>query len=82
VVARQIGAAALADSCRVCPEATVCGAGHYVHRYRAGSGFRNPSVYCPDLLRFIGHVRTRITADIGRRIDEYPRHPPAGPSGG
>jgi uncharacterized protein len=63
IVARQIGTAALADECRACPLRRVCGGGHYAHRYRPGSGFRNPSVYCADLRLFIEHVRGRVDAD-------------------
>ncbi|MEU6349554.1 FxsB family cyclophane-forming radical SAM/SPASM peptide maturase [Streptomyces sp. NPDC047072] len=63
VVARQAGAAALADQCRACPLLETCGGGHYVHRYRAGHGFRNPSVYCADLQRFIRHVARRLAED-------------------
>ncbi|MFJ3302947.1 FxsB family cyclophane-forming radical SAM/SPASM peptide maturase [Streptomyces sp. NPDC086549] len=63
VAARQAGAAALADRCRACPLLHVCGGGHYAHRYRAGHGFRNPSVYCADLERFIRHVAGRLAAD-------------------
>ncbi|MEV5413734.1 FxsB family cyclophane-forming radical SAM/SPASM peptide maturase [Thermopolyspora sp. NPDC052614] len=64
VVARQLGWAALADECRACRFARVCGAGLYAHRYRPGSGHRNPSVYCPDLYRLIEHVQTRIRRDL------------------
>jgi uncharacterized protein len=64
IVARQIGLAALADDCRRCPVRTVCGGGHYAHRYRPGSGFRNPSVYCADLLMLIRHVNGRVRADL------------------
>ncbi|WP_262055713.1 FxsB family cyclophane-forming radical SAM/SPASM peptide maturase [Streptomyces sp. STR69] len=60
VVARQAGAAALGAECRVCPLLEVCGGGHYAHRYRAGYGFANPSVYCVDLQRFIRHVAGRV----------------------
>ncbi|MFI0487504.1 FxsB family cyclophane-forming radical SAM/SPASM peptide maturase [Actinomadura sp. 9N215] len=71
VVARQIGVAALADDCRSCPVRDVCGGGYYPHRYRAGTGFLNPSVYCPDLLKLITHVQDRVRADllahVGRR---------------
>ncbi|WTN43334.1 FxsB family radical SAM/SPASM domain protein [Streptomyces sp. NBC_00631] len=63
VAARQAGRSALADACRACPLLTVCGGGHYAHRYRAGHGFRNPSVYCADLERFIRHVAGRLAAD-------------------
>ncbi|HEU4421046.1 MAG TPA: FxsB family cyclophane-forming radical SAM/SPASM peptide maturase, partial [Pilimelia sp.] len=57
VVARQIGRHALCDTCLACPIHRVCGAGHYAHRYRAGEGFHNPSVYCADLRRLITHVQ-------------------------
>ena len=30
----------------------------------SGAGFRNPSVYCADLLRLITHVRDRVIADV------------------
>ncbi|MFI5794683.1 FxsB family cyclophane-forming radical SAM/SPASM peptide maturase [Streptomyces sp. NPDC051677] len=62
VAARQAGAAALSDQCRACPLLTVCGGGQYAHRYRAGHGFRNPSVYCADLQRLIRHVAARLAA--------------------
>ncbi|MDI6098869.1 FxsB family radical SAM/SPASM domain protein [Actinoplanes sp. NEAU-A12] len=64
IVARQIGVSALSEICRKCPVNNVCGGGHYAHRYRAGSGFRNPSVYCVALQRFIGHVRRRVASGL------------------
>jgi uncharacterized protein len=67
VVARQIGVRGLADACRSCPVHSICGGGHYAHRYRAGAGFRNPSVYCADLLRLIRHVSGRVAADLTRQ---------------
>jgi uncharacterized protein len=63
-VARQLGADALSDQCRACPVMDICGGGLYPHRYREGSGFRNPSVYCADLLRLITHVRERVASDL------------------
>ncbi|MEO3765047.1 FxsB family cyclophane-forming radical SAM/SPASM peptide maturase [Streptomyces sp. B8F3] len=56
VTARHAGPDALAEECRRCTLVDTCGGGHYVHRYRAGNGFRNPSVYCADLQRIIRHV--------------------------
>jgi len=55
--ARQAGIAGLADTCRRCPVVTSCGGGLFAHRYRTGSGFQNPSVYCADLEKIITHVR-------------------------
>jgi len=64
IAARQIGARALAPQCRECPVHRVCGGGHYVHRYRSGSGFLNPSVYCNDLYRLVGHIHGVLAADV------------------
>lgn len=64
VIARQIGIEALSDTCRACPLHNVCGGGHYVHRYREGTGFRNPSIYCADLVKLIRHIESSIRADI------------------
>jgi uncharacterized protein len=68
IVARQIGAAALCDGCLQCSVHQVCGAGHYAHRFRAGAGFRNPSVYCGDLRLLIRHIQHRVTADVARKL--------------
>jgi uncharacterized protein len=67
VAARQIGQGALSAKCRACPVRRVCGGGLYAHRYRAGTGFANPSVYCPDLMALIGHIRDRMEADMDSR---------------
>ncbi len=53
IAARQGGLMGLCATCRACPVGHVCGGGLYAHRYRPGSGFDNPSVYCPDLKTFI-----------------------------
>ncbi len=68
VAARQLGHRALGAECRECRIRRVCGGGLYAHRYRPGSGFANPSVYCPDLMRLIGHIRETVTADIAARL--------------
>jgi len=68
VVARQIGLRALSDTCRQCPVHTVCGGGHYAHRYRSGDGFRNPSVYCADMVRLIRYVSDRVGRDLRARL--------------
>lgn len=64
MAARQIGFRALSTQCRACSIHRVCGGGMYSHRYREGTGFANPSVYCPDLMALISHIRTRIHADL------------------
>ena len=65
-MARQIGKAALAETCQRCDLVTVCGGGYYPHRYRQGAGFRNPSVYCGDLTALITHIATRVRNDVHR----------------
>ncbi len=60
IAARQLGIYGLADICLSCDVHRVCGGGLYPHRYRAGVGFMNPSVYCSDLYRLIGHIRQRL----------------------
>jgi uncharacterized protein len=64
VRARQAGVAALASMCQKCALVQVCGGGNYVHRYRAGDGFRQPSVYCRDLQRLIHHIASRVRSDL------------------
>ncbi len=71
VMARQIGAMALSTECRSCRIRQVCGGGLYPHRYRSGSGFANPSVYCPDLFRLITHIRQAMAAGIAARLARW-----------
>lgn len=56
IAAREQGIDGLCQTCRDCPVVSSCGGGLYTHRYRDGSGFGNPSVYCPDLLTLISHI--------------------------
>ncbi|MGH3244096.1 MAG: FxsB family cyclophane-forming radical SAM/SPASM peptide maturase [Spirillospora sp.] len=63
---RQLGVEGLSQRCRDCRWAKVCGGGLYAHRYRPGTGFLNPSVYCPDLLRLIDGVHRRLVSDLPR----------------
>ncbi|WP_233359004.1 FxsB family cyclophane-forming radical SAM/SPASM peptide maturase [Thermomonospora amylolytica] len=64
IAARQIGHRALSVPCRSCTLQRVCGGGLYTHRYRSGSGFANPSVYCPDLFRLITHIQRTVAKDM------------------
>jgi uncharacterized protein len=67
IAARQIGARGLSRQCRSCSIHEVCGGGLYSHRYRERTGFANPSVYCPDLMGLIGHIRSQLQADFTAR---------------
>ena len=77
VVARRTGLAGLSAQCRACPVVSTCGGGLYPHRYRAGTGFDNPSVYCDDLLRLINYI---TDAESAVRVDPAPRHAISAPS--
>jgi uncharacterized protein len=67
-VARQIGVRALSSKCQACVVRDICGGGYYPHRYRAGEGFRNPSVYCSDLLRLITAIRGYVSGEVARLV--------------
>lgn len=67
VAAQQLGLAGLCDTCQACPVLRVCGGGLYAHRYLAGSGFRNPSVYSSDLRALILHIADRLRRDLAPR---------------
>jgi uncharacterized protein len=66
------GRDALGATCRSCPVVGVCGGGQYAHRYRAGAGFGNPSVYCADLRRMIEHVAGRVHHDLSQAAARRP----------
>ncbi len=66
LVARQIGMDALSPVCRECDIVAACGGGLYAHRYDENSGFRNPSVYCPDLYALVSHIHRVFAEDVAR----------------
>jgi len=72
VLARQIGLAALSDTCQRCTLRDICGGGYYPHRYDERNGFRNPSVYCGDLTRIIEHIRAAVAASIPHVAEREP----------
>jgi len=65
IQARQHGLAGLSAVCRRCPVVTSCGGGLYAHRYKADTGFDNPSVFCSDLEKIITHVRSGLRPATG-----------------
>ncbi|MCD0453147.1 FxsB family radical SAM/SPASM domain protein [Actinocorallia sp. API 0066] len=69
MVARQLGVTGLAPECRHCPVVSVCGGGHYAHRYHPDTGFLNPTVYCRDLYALIQGIRLRLEADVSALRD-------------
>ncbi|MFJ9630063.1 FxsB family cyclophane-forming radical SAM/SPASM peptide maturase [Streptomyces sp. NPDC101175] len=58
--APEAGLGTLCSACRSCPLVDTCGGGLRAHRFGAGNGFMNPSVYCLDLTRLIRHIRRRM----------------------
>ncbi|HEX3514601.1 MAG TPA: FxsB family cyclophane-forming radical SAM/SPASM peptide maturase [Trebonia sp.] len=60
IATRQGGIGDLSATCQQCPVVSSCGGGMYAHRYKSGSGFDNPSVYCADLLKLISHIGERL----------------------
>ncbi len=66
IIARQRGRNGLSATCRSCSLHLVCGGGLYAHRYSAGTGFMNPSVFCRDLSYLIRHIHRRVSNDVAR----------------
>jgi uncharacterized protein len=73
IARRQRGIADLCATCRSCPLVHVCGGGLYAHRYRTGSGFDNPTVYCADV--------KELVATMNNRPPRYAATPVSDPSG-
>lgn len=64
---RQMGLSGLCPTCRQCGFVTACGGRYLPHRYAEGRGFDNPSVYCADLMRIIGHIASTVSSEL--RLD-------------
>jgi uncharacterized protein len=47
-------------ACRACDKLSVCGGGMPLHRWRDGSGFDNPSVYCNDQKLVINRIAAML----------------------
>jgi uncharacterized protein len=44
--------------CQACPELQTCGGGMPLHRWKTGTEYANPSIYCNDQLHLIHKVKT------------------------
>lgn len=66
--ARQGGLDVLSPECRGCEVVSVCGGGHYAHRWSADRGFLNRSVYCEDLKVLIERMTDRVAAELAAAI--------------
>lgn len=60
IYSRMSGFAALCHTCRSCDYLENCGGGYLPHRYSAGNGFLNPSIYCADLKSLFLHIRESV----------------------
>jgi uncharacterized protein len=83
--ARQGGLDVLSPECRACDVVSVCGGGHYAHRWSADRGFLNRSVYCDDLKvlieRMTGRVAAELAAPAPEPVSEPARAPERAPKG-
>lgn len=60
---RRLSFEGLSETCKSCPEVQVCGGGAIPHRY-SESGFKNPTIYCREMLSLISHARRRLVESV------------------
>ena len=65
-VGRRAGFEGLAAECQRCELVEICGGGYYGERYSSGNGYDNTSVYHPDLVKLITHIRTSVRQRMAR----------------
>jgi uncharacterized protein len=72
-VARDLIAGAIPkpEACQACPEFRTCGGGYLPHRYSRERGFDNPSVWCADILKLFGHMRSVVAASQPPLVKEF-----------
>lgn len=58
----------LSSECERCTERDTCGGGYLPHRYSRRKGFSNPSVWCADIKKLFGYIRSELA------IPKYPSH--------
>ncbi|MGB7208392.1 MAG: cyclophane-forming radical SAM/SPASM peptide maturase YhhB [Pyrinomonadaceae bacterium] len=46
--------------CKTCPDLNICGGGMTLHRWKNGTSFNNPSVYCSDQKLLIRRIREQL----------------------
>jgi uncharacterized protein len=54
-----------AAACLACPLLKICGGGMVTHRYKAGSGYDNPTVFCADQQYLIGAIKRYLAGYSG-----------------
>lgn len=68
-VLRQRGLRQLGSECQKCSYGEICGGGYIPHRWSSKRGFKNPSVYCADLAKLIGHIQARMWEQVRSERD-------------
>lgn len=51
--------------CQACPHLKVCGGGMVTHRFKAGSGYDNPTVFCADQKQLIARMQEHLAPYAG-----------------
>lgn len=50
------------STCQACPLLKVCGGGMVTHRFKAGSGYDNPTVFCADQMHLVARMEDHLSA--------------------
>jgi uncharacterized protein len=53
--------------CEACPHLKVCGGGMVTHRFKEGSGYDNPTVFCADQKRLIARMEEHLAPYVEGR---------------
>lgn len=67
----------LSEKCQSCPEVKICGGGSVPHRYDT-NGFKNPTIYCREMLSLISHIRRRLIESVSLDTQEKTAAPVVG----
>ena len=54
-------------TCRACPLLRICGGGMVTHRFKDGSGYDNPTVFCTDQKLLIGRMEALLAPHLKDR---------------
>jgi uncharacterized protein len=63
---RQDWQTTLPIACTDCSIKTICTGGYIPHRFKAGSGFNNPSVYCHDIQFIVKRIKNSLEQYLGK----------------
>jgi uncharacterized protein len=66
---RMLRPEGIADTCLSCDIVKICGGGAVPHRFD-GDNFRNPTVYCREMLALVGHAKKRVRQALSKASDD------------